>query len=346
MSKKQSITIQDVANEAKVSKTTVSRYLNGRYEYMSIDTKKRIERTIQCLGFRPNKIANSLKTKKSGLIGVVISNRSTTLTPFLIGGICNELNKEGYNAIVINTDMDEEKEIQQVYSLLDHRVEGLIVGSGLNLDIYENINKSITPVVLVDRVPKECSLDSVSINHWDATTRVINNMIGKGYSRMGIVYYENIDKSSTIHARVKAAKEVFIKRFGNTSMCSLLPVKEDYDDDIIEKIQRYHELYYSDSKALFVANGQLFIRVSYCMNNLGINISERFALSGYDVWNMGELISPYTCTIQQPIKEMAEEATKLLISRIRNDSQMNTINKVIDCNINNLMKDLKQPYLS
>lgn len=331
MRKKQNITIQDVANEAKVSKTTVSRYLNGRYEYMSLDTRNRIEKTIKIMGFRPNKIANSLKTNRSGLIGLVLSNASSTLTPFLMSGICDELSKKNYNVIVVNTNLDEKEEIEQVDTLLDHRVEGLVVGSGLNLKTYEEINESGIPVVLVDRVPKQCSLDSVTINHWEATTHIINNMIDNKYNRIGLITYDDISEASTLHIRIKAAKEVFVKRFGNDERCAFLPVRPGCDEDITKKIQDFNGQYQNESKALFVVNAQLLPRVAYTMINLGIEISSKFGLSGYDIWNIGDLISPRIFTIHQPLEEMGVEAAKLLISRINDNKEVFPINKVLHC---------------
>lgn len=68
------ITIKMVSEKANVSKTTVSRYLNGKYEFMSAETKKRIEEVIEELEYRPNALAQGLKNNKTGLIGIVVSN--------------------------------------------------------------------------------------------------------------------------------------------------------------------------------------------------------------------------------------------------------------------------------
>ena len=87
MQNKNNITIRDIADRVGVSKTTISRYLNGKYQYMSKETQQRIKKEIECANFRPNKLANSLKTFKSGLIGLVLSDMTAVLAPYIIGSV-------------------------------------------------------------------------------------------------------------------------------------------------------------------------------------------------------------------------------------------------------------------
>ena len=83
------ITINDVAQKAGVSKTTVSRFLNNNYNNMSDHTKKRIEDVIKELNYRPNKQAQALKSKHSYLIGVVVADISNMFSSLLLKGIGN-----------------------------------------------------------------------------------------------------------------------------------------------------------------------------------------------------------------------------------------------------------------
>ena len=68
------VTINDVARAAGISKSTVSQYLNGRYEFMSLETRQRIKQVIEDLGYRPNALARSLKQKKTHTIAAVVSS--------------------------------------------------------------------------------------------------------------------------------------------------------------------------------------------------------------------------------------------------------------------------------
>ena len=127
---RKSITISDIAKRTGVSKTTVSRYLNGKYEFMSQQTRDRISKEISDTGFRPNRLANSLKTDCSDLIGVVMSDIMSSQTPHLLGSICDTCTKYGKKVVVVNSENDPEKERLMTLDLLDQRVEGLLVISG------------------------------------------------------------------------------------------------------------------------------------------------------------------------------------------------------------------------
>src|SRR5690606_8643057 len=98
------VTIIDVAKRAGVSKSTVSQYLNGRYEYMGADTRERIKQAVEELGYRPNTIARSLKKKKTKTIGVILANILYSFSTKVIRAIEDVCNREGYQVIICNAD--------------------------------------------------------------------------------------------------------------------------------------------------------------------------------------------------------------------------------------------------
>jgi LacI family kdg operon repressor len=126
---KDMITISDVAKASGVSKTTISRYLNGKYEYMSQDTRKRIQTIIEELKYRPSNVAKTLKSNKSGLIGVIIADIASQFSSILLKGIGDVCKANGYQVMISNVDNDPEKEREYIQSLMDNRVEGIIVNT-------------------------------------------------------------------------------------------------------------------------------------------------------------------------------------------------------------------------
>ena len=109
MSAKKRYTISDIAKAANVSTTTISRYLNGHYEYMSEETRDRIRFIIDNCGYRPSVFAKGLKMNRSNLIGIILPVASTNMSSHFIHRICMACAKTKYNPLFMSIEMDETK---------------------------------------------------------------------------------------------------------------------------------------------------------------------------------------------------------------------------------------------
>ena len=96
------VTITDIAAAAGVSKTTVSRYINGQEHLMSEKTRNRLKTVIELLDYHPSDIARSLKSKKTNMIGVVISDITSPFFSAVIVGIGNVLARNHYTPLFVN----------------------------------------------------------------------------------------------------------------------------------------------------------------------------------------------------------------------------------------------------
>ena len=128
------VTITDIAKASGVSKTTISRYLNGRFDLMSPETRRRIESVIDVSGYQPSTIARSLKNKRSLLLGIVVSDQSSPFSTAVLLGVGDALRNTEYVPVFVNCDDDPAKERYQISFLLSRGVDGLIV----NTTSYEN----------------------------------------------------------------------------------------------------------------------------------------------------------------------------------------------------------------
>ena len=125
--KKETITIADIARQANVSTTTISRYLNGKYEYMSEQSREKIARIIKETGYRPNKMARGLKMQQSRVIGFVVADIANPFSSILAKGINDACRKAGYSMTLANTDEDPALERNAIRSMLDQRVDGIVI---------------------------------------------------------------------------------------------------------------------------------------------------------------------------------------------------------------------------
>lgn len=316
MNREKKVVIDDVAKLAGVSKTTISRYLNGKFEYMSENTRKKISRAIEELDYRPNNIARSLKSNKSKLIGVVIADLTNPFSSLIIKGIGDGCKVRGYNMVIVNSDNDKTKEEEYIKSLLDQRVEGFIVNStGYNEELLIDIKDKGTPVVMLDRILREDKFDSVTSNNYEMTSETINYLIDVGFNSL-CFFTQGIKKISPRKEREQAFVDVCNKRLdkSNFSVCVIDCEREvNLEVEICKFLSNY-----SGKKAIFAVNGVVLLKILCSIEKLSKKIPDDVGICGYDNWGWASLIPPGITTIAQPSYDMGFEAAKILIDRIEN----------------------------
>src|ERR1019366_4990034 len=125
------VTLSDVAKEAGVNVSTVSRSLNSETSgQVSTGTVKKINNIAKRLGYTPNTVARGLRTKRSMTIGVIIPDLTNPIFPPIVRGIDSVLSSRGYSAFVVNTDNNQEYEEKLFNSLVNRQVDGFIIATG------------------------------------------------------------------------------------------------------------------------------------------------------------------------------------------------------------------------
>ncbi|MBS4178804.1 LacI family DNA-binding transcriptional regulator [Bacillus sp. FJAT-49731] len=148
------ITIKDIAKEAGVSIATVSAVVN-QTKYVSGELEGRVKHAIRKLGYRPNRIARSLKSKRSMLLGVTVTEVTNPFYPLLLKGIEEIALKNGYNLLLLTTGDDEQKEYKLVESMIEHSIDGLILSTidSQNSKVLNLLNEENIKYVLINRAP-------------------------------------------------------------------------------------------------------------------------------------------------------------------------------------------------
>lgn len=310
------ITINDVAEAAKVSKTTVSRYLNGKFEYMSQDTRERIQSVIEELNYRPSNIAQTLKSNKSGMIGVIIADIASQFSSILLKGIGDVCQKNGYKVIISNIDNDPVKEREYLTSLLDNKVEGIIVNTtGYNDEFLVDINENKVPIVLADRVMDELKIDSVATNNYSITFDTIKFLAEKGYKNIAF-FTEDPKRNSARHLRRKGYLSA-MKEFLNIDAENLIyTIDADDRSTTIKAIQEFNNTYKNKLKAIFTVNGVTLLNVLQGIQECNYKIPEDFYVCGYEDWGWARLAYSEIPVISQHSYEVGVESANMLIKRI------------------------------
>ncbi|OXN00150.1 LacI family DNA-binding transcriptional regulator [Bifidobacterium vansinderenii] len=203
--------IADVAAAVGVSKTTISRYLHGEYDYMSADTRSRIETVIRELDYRPNKMAQGLKATNSRMIGVTIANISNPFSSQLLKGMQSVCRERGIQLLVSDADDDPKLERTAIESLMDSQVDGLIVntvgGNDEFLTTFANTAGN-PPIVLLDRMITPPVCDCIVTDNAGAVDTMLDHVHDRGYDYVVFVT-QTIDGITTRRARADAALDYF-----------------------------------------------------------------------------------------------------------------------------------------
>lgn len=306
----------DVAKHAQVSKSTVSQYLNKRYEYMSKTTREKIEKTIKELNYRPNVVARSLKQKSTFTVGVIVANILHTFSTQIIRAIESNFQEQGFHIIVCNADDEPEKEKNYIEMLMAKQVDGFIIfPTGGNIDLYKELTSQDIPLVFMDRTMEEMDIPTVMLDNMDASRLAVEGLVNKGYQRISIITTSIIRSISPRVERIKGYKKA-LEDFQ-------LPVVPDYikSPEVDNLNLAITQLFQLDvpPDAIIAGNDMVLNGVLNYIKENNLNIPRDIAVIGIDEVSYASFFTPTISTISQPTVEMANLAVKLLLNQIKQD---------------------------
>jgi len=313
-----SVTINDVARKARISKSTVSQYLNGRYEFMSLETQQRIRHIIEELEYRPNALARSLKKKKTNTIAAVVSS---ILNPFMtntIRGAEDYCKESGFNLILCNSDDDPKQELEYIHTLAAKQIDGMIISTtGRNNVALGELNRKGTPVVLFSRQIPELGVDAVTVNNRQGVEMGIRHLIAQGHRQ--IVFFVLPYRETPVTPRRERAQA-----YSDLMVECGLPVRTDWlvetsneEAVLSERLDRLLEGPGLKPTAVFGANDLMTMSLVRLLANRGIKVPGDMAVMGFDDWEWAPYLNPPITVVAQPCYEMGRRATERLVQRIQ-----------------------------
>lgn len=311
-------TILDVAEKAKVSIATVSRALNNQ-PGCSEETRKKVIRIAQELGYEPNEVARSLINKKTNTIGVIIPEISSLLSSEFISGIDTIAKQENSNLIVTYTKWNLVSTEENLKILHEKRVDGIIfVSEVLKKEYFEYIKKNDIPCVLLSTKSAEYPMiPYVKVDDYDASYAATHYLIKMGHKKIGLISGSSSDPIAG-NPRIDGYKKAMLENLK-------MPVEDrqivagngygfdDGKDKFIQLIRQFPDL-----TAIFCTSDEMAIGAISAAYKLGINIPNDISIIGYDNLKISEMAIPPLTTIAQPLVEMAKRATEILFKLINN----------------------------
>lgn len=311
-------TILDVAKLARVSKTTVSRYLNKQDAgHMSESTKERIREAIAELNYNPSSIARSLKKKRTDVIGFIVHDMTNPFFLQMLQGVEKELKNSNYHVLLCSSDLQVEKEVECLQMLEQKQIDGILL-VGMNMPISHIKKLKIkAPIVLLERDVPNRDFDVVKINNKAGTYAAVEHLIQRGHTRIAHI------KGAHLSVPAKERWEIFRQCMEDHGL-------EVYPQYVVQgdyKLESGYEamatLMYLNPRptAVFCANDNMAMGALRYLQEQGIRVPEEVALVGYDDIPMAEMVTPALTTVHQPVMELARTAAQLLLTRIQEGRQ-------------------------
>lgn len=310
---KQRVTIVDVAQAAGVSKTTISRYINGKYEYMSEESRERIGKVIEKLGYRPNNLARGLKSQQSRVIGVIVADITNRFSPALLKGISDCCERYGYRIFIANADNDFRKEREFVMNMVDQQVDGIILNTtGHNTDYLAKVHEDTgMQFIMADRMLHRLEFDTVRADDKEAIYEALHYMKGADYQIVGLFVYGLRGSSTRIH-RSDIFKTAYPDIFLNEAqICSF---KEDVaDEDVLKKFVARNA---GKKVGIITVNGEVTMRLVRAMHASGLSFPRDCGICSFDDWDWMSLVNGGLTAISQPTYSLGRECVKRMMYRL------------------------------
>jgi len=312
-------TIKDLARELKLSPSTISRALRNHPD-ISSKTKKRVVSLADKLDYHPDSIAQSLQTKKTKTIGVIVPEIKQPFFAAAINGIEELAYASGYTIIVCQSNETADREVLVTRSLGSHRVAGLLVSLSRdtqNLDHFKVLQRRGVPIVFFDRVSNDIEASKVVVDDYKGAFDVVEHLIKSGYKR--IAHLAGPKNLSISKFRLKGYMDALQQ--GNLPFNDSMVVYGGLDDtDGIVGFQKLLNLEILPD-AIFAVNDPVAIGAFVMIKEHGMKIPDDIALAGFSNTYMTSLLDPPLTTVEQPSYEIGKTAAQLLMAQINSKDE-------------------------
>ncbi|MFE1599653.1 LacI family DNA-binding transcriptional regulator [Methylobacterium sp. ID0610] len=303
------VTLADVAREARVGESTVSRVLRSHGSF-SERTRAQVEAAVARLGYVPNRIAGTLASTGSRLIGIVIPSLSNIVFPDLLRGATGALDAEGFQSVIAVTDYDEEREEALVASLLSWRPAGLLV---TGLEHTPGAVRRLTASGV--RVAELLDVDGpgldivVGYSNRSAGETSARYLIGRGYRRIAYLGHDltRDRRAGKRYAGFRAALAEAGRPLHDEERIATPSSVEAGRDGLAALLARS-----PDCDAVYFSNDDMALGGYFHCLSRGLTVPDRLALFGYNGLDVGRLTPQPLTTIRTPRVEAGATAARLL----------------------------------
>ena len=297
----ESITIKDIAKALNLSYSTVSRALQNSYK-ISEATRRMVQEYAEAHHYRPNLIAQSLKSRKSRSIGVVLCNIPNVFFSEVISGIESVAYNKDYLVIITQSQESYEREVRNVQNLAWRSVDGLLVSLSTeseDLSHLVNLHDQGLPIVFFDRVTDQLKTHRVVADNSGGAYQATRHLLESGYRRIAHV-------TSSPHISItRERREGYEKALqeGGVGSSDQYIKYCMHGGMLAEEIEKAMDELLSQPEppdALLAASDRLTMGCYSLIRKRGLKIPEQIAIAGFSNFTSAELFCPSLTSVRQP----------------------------------------------
>jgi len=303
------ITIKDVARESGVNVSTVSRALNGEYG-VHTDTRDLVLAVAERLHYRPNRVARGLVTGRSHTLALVVSDIRNPFFAEVARGAEDAAYAAGHDLVLCNSDLDPDKQLRYVQSLMEKRVDGILMNSvsALNRKQAEQLAGIGVPIVLLNRAAPRNAFSTICADNRAGGALAAEYLWKLGHRKIAHLTGPRHHGNMTERARG------FVRGLGEARK-PVTPVvlhgKNHFQGgmDLAQQLMSEHP----EVTAIFAASDMMAFGVIRALMEAGRRIPEDVSVIGFDNVELSAIVNPPLTTIHQPKYEIGQAAVETLL---------------------------------
>lgn len=310
------VTIKDIAHKAGVAKSTVSRYLNGGS--VSKKTKAKLDEIVNETGYAPNTFAQSLKAKKTNMIGTIIPRLDSFATNTILASIDEELRNKQYQLIITNTNQNVKREVENIYTLAKQKVDGIILLATVVTPAHRKAIAEVNiPVLLLGQSAE--GLNTIVHQEYEAGYKLGSYATELGHK--DFLYFTVLEEDQAVgQLRSKGVLDA-LKKNSDTTI------------EIVETNFSFSKAYekamnvLATTSATYVlcATDNIALAVMKAAHTLGLSIPTDFSLSGFGGYEVTSIVTPTITTVKYPYEKLGSVSVTNLIELIEGEDKLITI---------------------
>lgn len=319
---KKNITLSDVAKKAGVGIGTASRVLNNDSR-VSDEKRKRVTNAMKELNYKPNNIARGLKSKTSRMLGIVVSDITSTFFSMIIKGIEDALPNDEYGLMVFDTSMKQEKLFKAINIMEDKMIDGIFfLGEQMDQELFYKLEKMNIPIVTIsmqilinsERIPK--NFGCVVINNERAAFIATDYLCKENHKEIALII-SNPNDENVGNARYNGYCRALINNgiAINQSLILEGDLSTTSGYHLVSKLIKNKNL----PSAIFAASDSAALGALRALLENKIKVPEEVSIVGFDGIESGIYSFPSLTTIVQPRYQMGTVGTNLMMQLLANE---------------------------